>query len=85
MPRQPRSQQRTGDGHGQAARSFRPDPDEYAAAQAVLSSRGEHMNTYLRACLRWLQHDPNAVLDTLAPHWPGPRSTGRPRRAAGKS
>lgn len=66
--------------HAQPQRSFRPEPDEYAAAKAQLTGRGRHVGAYLRACLRWLDSDPDTALDTLAPHWPTPRTPGRPPR-----
>ncbi|KAA2245896.1 hypothetical protein F0L68_41160 [Solihabitans fulvus] len=68
--------------HGQKQRSWRPEPDEYADAKAALNARGRSMSAYLRACLRWLNSDPDAALAALSPVWPEPRLTGRPRRTA---
>ncbi|MFC0431082.1 hypothetical protein [Kutzneria buriramensis] len=65
--------------HDQPQRSWRPDPDEYETAQSLLSDRGQSITAYLRACLRWLEHEPDAALAALAPYWPEPRPTGRPR------
>lgn len=65
--------------HGQPQHSWRPEPGEYAHAKASLHARSRTMSSYLRACLRWLNRDPEAALATLAPFWPQPRPTGRPR------
>lgn len=65
--------------HRLKPRSFRPAPDEYAAAQADLASRGQQMDAFLRACLRWLHRDPDEALGVLAPMWPDPKAHGRPR------
>lgn len=64
--------------HGQPQRSWRPDPVEYDTAKSLLGDRERSVTAYLRACLRWLEHDPEVALATLAPHWPGPRRMGRP-------
>jgi hypothetical protein len=74
--------QQARDSHAQDPVSFRPDAEEYDAAKAILDARGQVMTAYLRACLRWLDHDPDTALATLAPLWPDPRPTGRPRRRA---
>jgi hypothetical protein len=66
------------DPHTQRQRTFRPDPGEYAAAQAHLAARGRHVGDFLRACLRWINRDPDAALATLQPLWPDPRPPGRP-------
>lgn len=57
---------------------FRPEPDEVAAAQAVLSLRKQTMSDFLRACLRGLDRDPEAMLSAVQEHWPEPRRVGRP-------
>ncbi len=64
--------------HWFRARTFRPEPGEYADAQADLAARGREMDAFLRACLRWLHRDPDRFLATLIPVWPGPRPRGRP-------
>src|SRR5260221_14793273 len=64
--------------HRFPARTFRPEPGEYADAQADLAARGKEMDAFLRACLRWLHRDPDRFLATLGPVWPGPRPRGRP-------
>jgi hypothetical protein len=64
--------------HRFPARTFRPEPGEYADAQADLTARGKEMDAFLRACLRWLHRDPDRFLATLAPAWPSPRPRGRP-------
>lgn len=68
------------DYHRMTTRSWRPEPDYYDAAQTDLTARGFAINDFLRACLRWLRHDPAGALDTLAPHWPRPLPQGRPPR-----
>jgi hypothetical protein len=74
QPRRP-----TGSQHQHPAHGFRPDPDDWAAAAARLEADGRTVGTYLRACLRFIASDPDAALAALAPHWPEPRLTGRPR------
>ncbi len=64
--------------HRFPARTFRPEPGEYAGAQADLTARGKEMDAFLRACLRWLHRDPDRFMATLTPVWPGPRPRGRP-------
>ena len=66
--------------HRLQPRSFRPEPAEYAAAQAELVARGRQMDAFLRACLRALHRDPDRFLAVLAPVWPSPKPTGRPPR-----
>jgi hypothetical protein len=65
--------------HGQSAHAFRPDPAEFAPAAARLEAQGQTVGDYLRACLRWLNRDPDAALAALAADWPDPRPIGRPR------
>src|SRR5690606_41870353 len=69
--------------HAQPWRGFRPDPDEYDAAEALLDERGASVSAYLRACLRWLQQAPEAALEAVGPHSPPPRRRGRPRARPG--
>ncbi len=64
--------------HRHPARTFRPEPGEYADAQADLVARGREMDAFLRACLRGLHRDPDRFLATLSPVWPGARPRGRP-------
>lgn len=64
--------------HRHDQKSWWPEPDEYAAAKDVLQNRGYNMTAYLRACVRWLDAEPDAALATLAAHWPPPRPRGRP-------
>jgi hypothetical protein len=66
--------------HRFPARTFRPEPGEYADAQADLAARGKEMDAFLRACLRRLHRDPDRFLASLTPVWPGPRPRGRPPR-----
>ncbi len=66
--------------HRLPAKNFRPEPGEYADAQADLAARGKEMDAFLRACLRWLHRDPDRFLATLTPVWPGARPRGRPPR-----
>ncbi|MFD4196711.1 hypothetical protein [Amycolatopsis thermoflava] len=70
------------DYHRTPSKSFWPDPDEYATAKAALGERGRYVSDYLRASLRFLNHSPDAALETLREHWPPPRRPGRPRRDA---
>lgn len=65
--------------HAQKLRTFRPDPDEYDAAEDLLDARGKSVPAYLRACLRWLEQAPDIALEAVGPHWPPPRPRGRPR------
>jgi len=67
--------------HRLPAKNFRPEPGEYANAQADLAARGKEMDAFLRACLHWLHRDPDRFLATLTPVWPGPRPRGRPPRS----
>src|SRR5258707_2453688 len=64
--------------HRLPARTFRPEPGEYADAQADLAARGKEMDAFLRACLRWLHRDPDPSLAALTQASPGPRPRGRP-------
>jgi hypothetical protein len=64
--------------HAHPARTFRPEPGEYADAQADLAARGKEMDAFLRACLPWLHHDPDRSLAELTQAWSGPRPRGRP-------
>ena len=64
--------------HSNTQRSWRPDPDEYATSKARLAEHGHPMTAYLRAALRWLNHDPEQALATLTPYLPDTR-LGRPR------
>lgn len=65
------------DPHSQPQRSFRPERDEYDAAKKELAQRGHHVGDYLRACLRWLNREPDTALATLEAVWPDPRPSGR--------
>lgn len=66
--------------HKQRQGSWRPDPDEYETTKSLLSARGKNITGFMRACMRWLRHDPDAALAVLAEHWPSPRRFGRPPR-----
>ncbi len=66
--------------HRFPARTFRPEPGEYADAQADLAARGKEMDAFLRACLRRLHREPDRFLASLTPVWPGLRPRGRPPR-----
>ena len=69
----------SGDPHKAKQRSWRPENDEYFGAKDLLEARGSGLTEYLRACVRWLQADPDAALAMLGEHWPEPRTRGRPR------
>lgn len=49
---------RVGSQHRNPAKVFRPTPDEYAAAEAVVKAAGFNMNAALRGVLRWLAEEP---------------------------
>ncbi|GAA3531496.1 hypothetical protein GCM10022419_008250 [Nonomuraea rosea] len=61
--------------HKLRSRAFRPEPDEYEDAKGALG-RERTMDGFLRACLRWLRHDPAKAMATLAPFWPEPKMSG---------
>jgi len=67
--------------HQYPARSYRPDPDELADARAQLPD-GKDMNGFLRACLRTLRDDPDAIVTLVEPRWPPARPQGRKPKAA---
>ena len=64
------------DAHRGQTRTFRPDQTEYGPAQRQLDARGHDMTAFLRACLRWVDHDADAALTTLGPFWPDARPRG---------
>lgn len=43
--------------HLKRARTFRPDPDLYARAQAAVAEVGSTMNDHINGFLRWLTHE----------------------------
>ena len=43
--------------HKLTARTYRPDPELYARAQAGVASLGSDMNSHICAYLKWLVHD----------------------------
>lgn len=65
--------------HRLPTRTYRPEPEEHAAAVAALPD-GMPLDTYLRACLRALAADPEGTLAWLRPYLPEPRPLGRPPR-----
>ena len=67
-----------GGNHLFPGKTFYPDPGELQPAVDRIGVRG--VSLFLRACLRWLQSDPDTALATLAAHWPPERPTGRPRK-----
>jgi hypothetical protein len=52
--------------HRHRAKTFRPEPELYARAQAAVAELGTDMNGYLVECLRWLTHE----TDELPPRPP---------------
>jgi hypothetical protein len=62
------------DGRSAPAPVFRAEPTEFADAQTDLTARGQHMDTFVRACLRRLHRDLNGLLALLAQAWPDPAS-----------
>src|SRR5260221_8458141 len=65
--------------HRYPARAIRPDPEEIKPAEARLGR--VRLGEYLRACLRWLNADPDAALAAVERHWPPERPNGRPPQA----
>jgi hypothetical protein len=65
-------------GNDRGTRSFRPDLDVYGDVMKRLAARLLHMDDFLRACLAWFRHDPDAALEALFPYWPAPRLRGKP-------
>jgi len=43
--------------HTKTARTYRPDPELYAQAQAAVAAVDSDMNAHICAFLRWLIHD----------------------------
>lgn len=70
----------TPDQHRLRPKAFRPEPDEYDDAMAVLSGEGREMDAFIRACLRMLRDNPTTLLEQLAPYWPPPKQRGRPAK-----
>lgn len=66
------------DKHHLKPKAFRPEPDEYDQAKAVLAKEGREMDGFLRACLRLLHENPAALLALLGPHWPPVKPRGQP-------
>src|SRR5258707_4701734 len=65
--------------HRYPARAIRPDPEEIKPAEARLGR--VRLGEYLRACLRWLNADPDAALGAVERHSPPERPNGRPPQA----
>lgn len=57
--------------------TIKVDPNEQAAAEQLLP-QGRTMTGFLRACMRALAADRDALLALLEPHW-SERRAGRPR------
>lgn len=64
--------------HEYPAKTFRPEPTEYATAQATLG--GRTVDGFIRACLRCLRDQPAEILALLEPYWPPKKRIGRPRK-----
>jgi hypothetical protein len=64
--------------HENPARTYRPDPDELRDARGNLPA-GRSMNTFLRACLRTLRDDPDAIIALVHDRWPEEKPLGRKR------
>lgn len=54
--------------HTKTARTYRPDPEQYARAQAAVASLGSDMNSHICAFISWLVHD----TDEMPPRPPRP-------------
>lgn len=64
--------------HELTTSTYRPERDELNDAAAHLPE-GKTMDGFLRACLRTLRDDPEALLALVSPRWPAHKPRGRPR------
>ena len=62
--------------HRHPAKTFRPDPDEYAQLKADLGDRT--VDGFIVASMRSLREQPEALLALLERHWPPEKPKGRP-------
>ncbi|MDX3099682.1 hypothetical protein [Nonomuraea angiospora] len=70
-----------GSRHELTTSTFRPERDELIDAGAHLP-QGKTMDGFLRACLRTLRDDPQALLELIGPRWPADKPRGRPPKKA---
>ena len=64
--------------HAHKSHGFRPDPGDFAAAEASLKQRGRTVGAYLKACLKWCAEDPDAAIAAVDSRWPSIRPPGWP-------
>jgi hypothetical protein len=67
--------------HAHKARGFRPDPEDFAAAEGNLKQRGRTVGAYLKACLKWCAEDPDAAIAAVDSRWPEIKPPGWPHVA----
>jgi hypothetical protein len=66
--------------HANPSHGFRPDPADYAAAEASLRERDNRtVGGFLQACVKWCAEDPDAALAAVVSRWPQTRGTRGPR------
>ncbi|MEV1202797.1 hypothetical protein [Microbispora rosea] len=66
--------------HELTTSTFRPERAELDDARPHVPD-GRTIDGLLRATLRALAADPDALLQVLEPHWPAAKRRGRPRKA----
>lgn len=66
--------------HKNPAKTFRPDPAEYARLRADLGDRT--VDGFIVACMRCLHDEPDVLLTLLANYWPPEKPKGRPPKNA---
>jgi len=68
--------------HAHKSHGFRPDPEDFAAAEASLKQRGRTVGAYLKACLKWCAEDPDAAIAAVDSRWPAIKPPGWPHVAS---
>ena len=68
--------------HAHKSRGFRPDPQDFDAAERNLKARGGRtVGAYLKACLKWCAEDPDAAIAAVDTRWPDIKPPGWPHVA----
>ncbi len=68
--------------HAHKSHGFRPDPQDFAAAEGNLKRRGGRtVGAYLKACLKWCAEDPDAAIAAVDSRWPDIKPPGWPHAA----
>jgi hypothetical protein len=68
--------------HAHKAHGFRPDPQDFAAAEGNLKERGGRtVGAYLKACLKWCAEEPDAAIAAVDSRWPDIKPSGWPHVA----